>query len=96
MATTDKDRVERHKEEATVVFDQSLQGKTIDGIDTKAGLDFKDHGRVSVVPRSAINMMCPGMKVPSKKFKKRYEEIAWHCARCDRMHTESEGCDDNA
>jgi hypothetical protein len=96
MATTDKDRVERHKEEATVVFDESLKGKTIDAIDGKAGIDFKDQGRMSVIPRSSINMMCPGQKVPSEKYKKRYDEVAWHCAKCDRMHTEAEGCDDDA
>lgn len=89
---TDKDRVERHKKEATVVFDESLQGKTIRAIDKKAGIDFKDEGKVSVIPRSAVNMMCPGQKIPSAKFKQRYDEVAWHCAKCDTMHTEAEGC----
>jgi len=95
MATTDTDRVERHKEEATVVFDDSLQGKEIDGINTKAGLDFKDQGRVRVPFTSGKNLYVGTHKFNNPKFDKGYDDVEWHCSRCDRMHKKSEECYDS-
>ena len=94
MATTDTDRVERHKDEATVVFDESLRGKHIDGINTKAGLDFKDQGYVSV-PGSAKSLYVGSHKYTTEKFSKGYDDVEWHCSRCDRMHKKSEDCHDS-
>jgi RNase P subunit RPR2 len=89
---TDKSRVEEHKRYSKVVFDDSMKGKTIDAIDKKAGLDFKDEGRVTV-PASAKNMMCPGMKVPSKTYKERYTEMSWMCDDCGEMHPKGVDCE---
>lgn len=87
-----KDTVAEHKENAKVVFDDTLKGKKIDAIeDPKISMDFEDQGMVSI-PSSSQNMMCPGQKIPSKKFKKRYDEMAWECAKCGKMHRKSEEC----
>ncbi len=92
MVATDKSVVAEHKEKATVVFDDSLKGKEIREIGGKAGLDFKDEGRVTI-PQSAKNMMCPGMKVPSKRYKARYTEMSWMCDDCGKMHPKGVDCE---
>lgn len=92
MVATDKTILEEHKKHATVVFDESLQGKQIDAIDKPLGLDFKDQGTITV-PSSAQNMMCPGMKIPSKKFKKQYDEMEWMCDDCGEMHRKGVPCE---
>jgi RNase P subunit RPR2 len=89
---TDKNVVEEHKRHAKVVFDDSMKGKSIDAIDKKAGIDFKDEGRVTI-PSSSLNMMCPGQKVPSKRYKKRYEEMSWMCDDCGEMHPKGVDCE---
>lgn len=88
---SDKSVIEEHKEQATVVFDDSLKGKEIDAIDKRIALDFKDEGRKSA-PVGAKNMFCSGMKVPGEKFKKRYDEIAWECSKCGEMHPKGGKC----
>lgn len=91
MVATNKDTLNEHKENASVVFDDTLKGKNIDAIDKKAGLDFKDQGRVTV-PQSAKNMMCPGQKIPSETFKQRYDEMEWMCDDCGEMHRKDVDC----
>jgi hypothetical protein len=90
--TTNLDTVAEHREHAKVVFDDSMKGKTIDAIDKPLSIDFKDEGRVTI-PSSAVNMMCPGMKVPSKKYKKRYTEMSWMCDDCGEMHPKGVDCE---
>ena len=46
----DKGVLEEHKEEATVIFDESMCGKDIDAIsDPKLSLNFRDDGK-KIVP----------------------------------------------
>jgi hypothetical protein len=89
---TDKAVVEEHKENATVVFDESMKGKKIDAIDKhKVSLDFEDEGR-KAVPRGRENLICAGQRIPSKRFKQRYDEIAWACSECGKMHPKGSEC----
>ena len=89
---TDKNVVEEMKEQATVVFDDSMKGKNIDAIDKPdVSLNFKDQGR-RTVPMGTQNLMCPGQKVPSDKYKNNYDEMAWACDKCGEMHPKSEEC----
>ena len=91
MATTDKDRIAEHIEEAEVVFDDSMKGKAVDAITKPAGIDFKDHGK-KFVPMGGKNMMCPGMKIPSKPYKEHYDEMEWMCDDCGEMHRKDVDC----
>lgn len=89
---TDKDRVAEHKENATVVFDKSLHGKTIDGIDKKVGLDFKDEGYAKV-PAGAKNLLVGSHKYTTPRFGQRYDEIEWMCDKCKKMHRKDVDCE---
>lgn len=85
----DKSRVEEHKECATCVVDESLHGKKIDAIDKRVGLDWEDQGMKSV-PQGAKVLFCSGLRTPSKKFRDRYDEIAWECEKCGKLHPKGE------
>ena len=90
----DKGVLEEHKEEATVVFDESMHGKDIDAIsDPKLSLNFKDGGK-KIVPMGGQNLMCPGQRVPNERFKQRYDEMAWMCDDCGEMHPKGEECEE--
>ncbi len=88
---TDKSVIEEHKENATVVFDDSLKGKTVDAIDKPAGLDFKDHGYVKV-PKGAKNLFVGSHKYTTNKFSKGYDEVEWKCDDCGKMHRKGVPC----
>lgn len=89
---TDKDVVAEMREQATVVFDESMRGKNIDAIDKPGvSLNFKDQGTVSA-PVGRQNLISPGQRVPSKRYKKHYDEIAWACVECGEMHPKGEDC----
>jgi flagellar motor protein MotB len=88
---TDKSVVEEHKEQATVVFDESMKNKKIEAIDKRVGLDFADEG-IKSVPKGATVMFCSGQRVPGERFRKGYDEIAWECNRCGKMHLKGEEC----
>ncbi len=89
---TDKAVVEEHKEKATVVFDDSMKGKKIDAIDKpKVSLDFEDEGRRSI-PVAKTNLMCKGQRSTTEKFRRHFDEIAWKCDKCGKMHPKGEGC----
>jgi hypothetical protein len=81
---TDRAVVEEHKENATVVFDESMRGKKIDAIDKRVSLDFEDEGK-QTVPMGRQNLICIGQRVPSNKFKQRFDKIAWMCSKCEKM-----------
>ncbi len=88
----DKGILEEHKEEATVVFDDSMIGKDIDAIsDPKLSLNFKDGGR-KIVPIGGQNLMAIGQRTPSARYKRRYEKMAWMCDDCGEMHPKGEEC----
>lgn len=89
---TDKNVVEEHKEHASVVFDKSLQGKTIDAIEKKAGIDFQDQGYAKV-PKGAKNLLVGSHKYTTGKFSRRYDEIEWMCDKCKKMHRKDVGCE---
>jgi hypothetical protein len=88
---TDKTIAEEHKEESTVVFDDSMKGKNIREIDKRAGLDFKDEG-VAKVPQGAKILYVGDHKWSTPRFRKRYDEIAWECDKCGKMHPKGEEC----
>jgi hypothetical protein len=91
---TDKAVVDEMREEATVVFDDSMIGKDIDAIsDPKLSLNFKDGGR-KIVPMGGQNLMCPGQRTTSEKYRSRYEEMAWMCDDCGEMHPKGEECEE--
>lgn len=92
MVAIDKDKVAEHKESATVVFDKSLQGKKIDAIDKKAGLDFEDQGRVTI-PNTSQNLYVGSHKYTSAKFAKHYDEMEWMCDDCGKMHRKDVDCE---
>ena len=89
---SDKSIIDEHKEEATVVFDDSMKGKKIDAIDKRIGLDFKDQGMVDV-PQGRKILYVGDHKWSTPKFRKRYDEIAWECSKCGKMHPKGDGCD---
>ena len=87
-----KDTVEQHKEEAAVVFDDSMKGKTIDAIaDPKLSLNFRDDGK-KFVPIGKQNLMCPGQRIASDTYMKRYSDMAWECEECGEMHRKGDTC----
>ena len=88
---TDKTIAEEHKEESTVVFDDSMKGKTIKEIDKRAGLDFKDDGVVNA-PTGKKVLYVGDHRWATSKFRKRYDEIAWECEECGEMHPKGENC----
>jgi hypothetical protein len=88
---TDKTVVEEHKEQATVVFDDSLKGKKIDAIDTPLGVDFADQGHVAV-PQGAKNLLVGSHKYTTAKFSKYYDGVEWMCSKCKKMHRKDVGC----
>ena len=88
---TDKAVVEEHKSEATVVFDDSMKGKKIDAIDKRVSVDFEDEGRRSV-PVAKTNLMCKGQRSTTEKFRRHFDEIAWMCDDCGKMHPKGEDC----
>lgn len=88
---TDKSILEEHKEQATAVVDDSLKGKKIDAIDKRIGLDFEDQG-VAKVPRGAKNLYVGDHKWTTSKFRKGYDEIAWECEKCGKMHPKGGVC----
>lgn len=90
---TDKSVVDEHREQATVVFDDSMKGKKIDAIDKRIGVDFADEGRKHI-PVAKTNLICKGQRVPSEKFKRRFDEIAWMCDVCGKMHPKRSECND--
>jgi hypothetical protein len=92
---TDKAVVDEMREEATVVFDDSMIGKDIDAItDPKLSLDFKDGGRMNAPRGGQENLMCLGQRVASEKYMHRYEEMAWMCDDCGEMHPKGEECEE--
>ncbi len=94
MVEIDKDRMEQHKEEVEVVFDDSMKDKNIDAIDDpKLSLNFKDGGR-RVAPMGRQSLMCPGQRTPSERYKQRYKEMAWMCDDCGKMHPKGEDCEE--
>lgn len=88
MPKVDKGRIDL---DAQVQYDKSLQGKEIDAIDKKAGVDFKDEGVVRA-KMGGQNLICKGMRVPSDKFKNRYDKIAWYCDKCGKHHIKGVDC----
>ena len=92
MVATDKTVLEEHKENATVVFDKSLQGKKIDAIDKKIGLDFEDQG-VAKVPKGAKNLLVGSHKYTTARFSKGYDDIEWMCDDCGKMHRKDVDCE---
>ena len=90
---TDKAVVEDMREEATVVFDDTMIDKDIDYIsDPKLSLNFKDDGRKMAPRGGQQNLMCLGQRVASEKYRRRYGEMAWMCDDCGEMHTKEEKC----
>jgi len=89
---TDKSVIEEHKEQATVVFDDSLKGKRIDAIDKPMGVDFADQGYMSV-PKGAKNLLVGSHKYTTPKFGKHYDEIEWMCDKCKKMHRKDVDCE---
>lgn len=89
---TDKSVVEEHKEQATVVFDDSLKGKRIDAIDKPMGVDFADQGHVTV-PKGAKNLFVGSHKYSNNTFRQRFDEIEWMCDKCKKMHRKDVGCE---
>jgi hypothetical protein len=89
---SDKSRIEEHKECATCVVDDSLKGKKIDAIDKRAGLDWEDQG-IAKVPQGAKTLYVGDHRWSTAKFRKKYDEIAWECAKCGKMHLKAEKCD---
>jgi RNase P subunit RPR2 len=36
--------------------------------------------------------MCPGLKIPSMTYKKRYDKMEWMCDDCGKMHRKGVDC----
>jgi len=89
---TDKAVVDEMREEATVVFDDSMAGKNIDAIsDPNLSLNFKDDGK-KIVPIGRQNLMCPGQRFSNEKYRRRYEKMNWICDDCGKMHPKGVKC----
>ncbi len=91
MEYLDKDKIEEHKEEATVVFDDSMAGVDVDTLDKPGGVNFKDEGRVTI-PAGRKNLYVGSHKYTTPKFSKHYDEIAWKCDKCGEMHPKGVDC----
>jgi hypothetical protein len=91
MKYLDKDKIAEHKEEATVVFDDSLKGKNVDTLDKPGGTNFKDQGRITI-PSGAKNLLVGDHKYTTPKFSKGYDEIEWMCDDCGKMHRKDVDC----
>lgn len=83
---TDKSRI---NPEAELVYDESLRGVDIDDLHGRSGLKFKDDG-IAEVPKSGKVYIIP----TSRPYRERYDEIAWECDDCGKMHPKGEGCNE--